>query len=138
LINPFWVEDSKGLGRGEIDYLSGGEVQFWKDLIDKYLHPIDADSKKQVQYKVLKSRSINPFHFFVFSFQTKIQNELKELRNKSVFFFCVFNALFVLIVFMLTLHKDTLYIDWPFGVKENITVLETGQVRGNFDFVIVA
>jgi len=29
---------------------------------------------------------------------------------------------------MLTLHKDTLYIDWPFGVKENITILETGQV----------
>jgi len=105
LINPFWVEDSKGLGRGEIDYLSGAEVQFWKDLVDKYLHPIDADSKKQA----------------------KIQSDLKELRNKSVFFFCVFNALFVLIVFMLTLHKDTLYIDWPFGVKENITVLETGQ-----------
>jgi len=42
------VEDAKGLGRGEIDYLSGGEVQFWTDLIDKYLHPIDADSKKQV------------------------------------------------------------------------------------------
>lgn len=49
LINPFWVEDSKNLGRGEVDYLSGAEVQFWKDLIDKYLHPIDADSKKQVK-----------------------------------------------------------------------------------------
>ena len=48
LINPYWIEDSKNLGRGEIDYLSGGEVQFWKDLIDKYLYPLDADSKKQV------------------------------------------------------------------------------------------
>jgi chitin synthase len=50
LINPFWVEDSKNLGRGEIDYLSGAEVQFWKDLIDKYLFPLDADSKKQVTF----------------------------------------------------------------------------------------
>lgn len=61
-------------------------------------------------------------------FQAKIQSELKELRNKSVFFFSVFNALFVLIVFMLTLHKDTLHIDWPFGIKENITITEDEQV----------
>jgi hypothetical protein len=46
-----------------------------------------------------------------------------------VFFFSVFNALFVLIVFMLTLHKDTLHIDWPFGIKENITITEDEQVR---------
>ena len=54
---------------------------------------------------------------------------MKELRNKAVFFFSMFNALFVLIVFMLTLHKDTLYINWPFGVKENITYTEDEHVR---------
>ena len=54
---------------------------------------------------------------------------MTELRNKAVFFFSVFNALFVLIVFMLTLHKDTLHIDWPFGVKENITITEDEQVQ---------
>ena len=47
LINPFWLED-KDFGRGEVDYLSGVEVQFWKDLIDNYLHPLDADKQKQV------------------------------------------------------------------------------------------
>merc|ERR1719187_325142 len=40
----------------------------------------------------------------------------------------MFNALFVLIVFMLTLNKDILHIDWPFGVKENITITEDNQV----------
>ena len=30
---------------------------------------------------------------------------------------------------MLTLHKDTLHIDWPFGVKENITITEDEQVH---------
>ncbi len=54
LINPFWIEDSKNLGRGEVDYLSGVEVQFWKDLIDKYLYPIDADSKKQVSTYIVQ------------------------------------------------------------------------------------
>ena len=49
LINPFWLED-KDLGKGEVDYLSGLEVQFWKDLIEKYLHPLDADKQKQVRH----------------------------------------------------------------------------------------
>ena len=88
--------------RGEVDYLSGSEIAFWTDLIEKYLYPLDADKAKQ----------------------DAIAAGLKELRNKMVFFFSVFNALFVLIVFMLTLHKDTLHIDWPFGVKENITYTE--------------
>ena len=47
LINPFWIED-RDLGRGEVDHLSGVEIQFWKDLIDKYLHPIDADKQREV------------------------------------------------------------------------------------------
>ena len=47
LINPFWIED-RDLGRGEVDYLSGAEITFWKDLIEKYLHPLDADKAKQV------------------------------------------------------------------------------------------
>merc|ERR1711953_403614 len=51
-----------------------------------------------------------------------------ELRDKAVFFFAMFNALFVLIVFMLTLNKDILHIDWPFGVKTNITITDDNQV----------
>ena len=94
--------------RGEVDYLSGSEIAFWADLIEKYLYPLDADKAKQ----------------------DAIAAGLRELRNKMVFFFSVFNALFVLIVFMLTLHKDTLHIDWPFGVKENITYTEDEQVGG--------
>merc|ERR1719225_885685 len=105
LVNPFWIED-KELGRGEVDYLSGPEIQFWKDLIEKYLFPIDKDDAKQAL----------------------ITAGLKELRDKSVFFFAMFNALFVLIVFMLTLNKDILHIDWPFGVKTNITITDDNQV----------
>ena len=60
LINPFWIED-RDLGRGEVDHLSGVEIQFWKDLIDKYLSPIDADKKREVRY----SKS----YFFTYLFQ---------------------------------------------------------------------
>ena len=68
-------------------------------------------------------------HFPTFSLQAQVKQGLTELRNKAVFFFSIFNALFVLIVFMLTLHKDTLHIDWPFGVKENITITDDEQVH---------
>merc|ERR1712080_248967 len=48
----------------------------------------------------------------------------------AVFYFAMFNALFVLIVFMLTLNKDVLHIDWPFGIKENITITEANEIIG--------
>ena len=47
IVNPFWLED-KALGRGAVDYLSGAEVGFWKDLIKQYLHPLDANKAQQV------------------------------------------------------------------------------------------
>ena len=47
IVNPYWLED-KGLGRGAVDYLSGAEVSFWKDLIKQYLYPLDANKSQQV------------------------------------------------------------------------------------------
>ncbi|RZF40375.1 hypothetical protein LSTR_LSTR008805 [Laodelphax striatellus] len=39
------------------------------------------------------------------------------------------NALFVLIVFLLQLNKDSIHVEWPFGVRTNITyVEETAEV----------
>lgn len=51
IINPFWIED-KDLGRGPVDYLSGAEVTFWKELIEKYLHPLDANKAQQVRERL--------------------------------------------------------------------------------------
>lgn len=36
----------------------------------------------------------------------------------------MFNALFVLIVFLLQLNKDKLHILWPLGARVNITFIE--------------
>ncbi|XP_011053055.1 PREDICTED: uncharacterized protein LOC105145297 isoform X3 [Acromyrmex echinatior] len=106
LSRPYWLTD-KGLKKGEVDVLSMQEEQFWKDLLEKYLYPIDEDKAEK----------------------TRIAADLIELRNKSVFAFLMFNALFVLIVFLLQLNKDQLHVVWPLGVKTNITyVEETSEV----------
>lgn len=105
-INPFWIED-KSLRKGPVAFLSVAEQQFWRDLIDKYLYPIDEDKNEKA----------------------RIAADLIELRNKSVFSFFMINALFVLIVFLLQLNKDKLHLDWPIGVKTNITTIaETSEV----------
>uniref|UniRef100_A0AAN0LHG8 chitin synthase n=1 Tax=Polyphagotarsonemus latus TaxID=1204166 RepID=A0AAN0LHG8_9ACAR len=107
MVNPFWIED-KDLLDGKIGQLSEKEVNFWKDLIDKYLYPLDEDKAKQ----------------------DKIASDLKDLRNRVVFGFLMVNALFILIVFLLQLNKDILYVQWPFGVRENITFIpETNEIR---------
>lgn len=51
LTNPYWIEDPD-LKKGEVDFLSSTEIQFWKDLIDKYLYPIDQDKGEQVRVEV--------------------------------------------------------------------------------------
>lgn len=48
LTNPYWIEDPD-LKKGEVDYLSSAEITFWKDLIDKYLYPIDQNKEEQVR-----------------------------------------------------------------------------------------
>ena len=47
-INPFWIED-KSLRKGPVAFLSTAEQQFWRDLIDKYLYPIDEDKDEKAR-----------------------------------------------------------------------------------------
>lgn len=91
-VNPFWIED-RDLKNGKRNFLSGHETQFWKDLIVKYLAPLDKDKEKE----------------------QKQARELITLRNQMVFSFFMLNALFVLIVFMLQQEKSTIFIKWPIG-----------------------
>nr|XP_031829269.1 chitin synthase chs-2 isoform X3 [Nomia melanderi] len=101
---PYWLSDD-GLKKGEIDVLSLQEEQFWKDLLEKYLYPIDEDKAEK----------------------ERIAKDLKDLRDQSVFAFFMLNALFVLIVFLLQLNKDLLHVKWPFGIKTNISYDENSQ-----------
>lgn len=51
LVNPYWLED-KALVRGVVDFLTGNEIQFWKDMLEKYLYPIDEDKAEQVNQMI--------------------------------------------------------------------------------------
>ncbi|XP_044753059.1 chitin synthase chs-2 isoform X2 [Coccinella septempunctata] len=107
LINPYWIEDPE-VGKGEVEFLSSAELQFWKDLLDKYLFPIDENPEEKA----------------------RVAKELIELRNRSVFAFFMCNALFVVIVFLLQLNKDQIHVKWPWGIKTNITYdEETSEVH---------
>ncbi|XP_047986974.1 chitin synthase chs-2-like [Leguminivora glycinivorella] len=97
LINPYWVEDPD-VKKGEVDFLSTAENQFWKDLIDTYLRPIDENKEEQA----------------------RIAKDLKDLRDKMVFAFVMLNALFVVVIFLLQLNQDQLHFQWPFGQKVDI------------------
>lgn len=48
LTRPYWLSD-EGLKKGEVDVLSLQEEQFWKDLLEKYLYPIDEDKAEKVK-----------------------------------------------------------------------------------------
>lgn len=47
LINPYWIEDPD-VRKGEVEFLSSNEIQFWKDMLEKYLYPIDEDKDEKV------------------------------------------------------------------------------------------
>lgn len=100
-VSPYWI-DQPEMKRGNVEFLPSTELQFWKDVIDKYLHPLIKDAKVQQEN----------------------EKKLKELRDISVFAFFMLNALFVLVIFLLQLSQDVLHLEWPLGVRANITVID--------------
>jgi hypothetical protein len=47
-VNPYWIDHHPEMKKGNTDFLPTAEVQFWKDLIDKYLYAMDKDVKVSV------------------------------------------------------------------------------------------
>lgn len=64
LSRPYWLSD-EGLKKGEIDVLSLQEELFWKDLLEKYLYPIDEDKAEKVR-SFNQTVVIRSFVFFYF------------------------------------------------------------------------
>ncbi|GFS42461.1 chitin synthase chs-2 [Trichonephila inaurata madagascariensis] len=98
--NEYWLTDSS-LRKSSIKRLSEEENVFWNQLIETYLYPLIDNPEEKA----------------------KVSRQLLELRNKVVFGVLMFNSLFILIVFLLQMQKETLHIDWPLGGKANITYI---------------
>lgn len=75
---PRWLDDSD-LGFGRTRFLGKDEKTFWKDLIKKYLFPLERNEAQQ----------------------KRVQQDLLELRNKMSLMFFMLNGLFIVIVFTL-------------------------------------
>ena len=74
------------LGKREKEVISNDEAEFWKDILDKYLYPMQEDKAKKAE----------------------IQKELKSLRNNVAFGFLMMNFLFATAVFQLQNNEDQL------------------------------
>jgi hypothetical protein len=47
-VNPYWIDHNPEMKKGDVDFLSSREEQFWNDLIDKYLYVLKKDVKVSV------------------------------------------------------------------------------------------
>ncbi|XP_055640139.1 chitin synthase chs-2-like [Toxorhynchites rutilus septentrionalis] len=99
---PDWLYDVD-LRNGDTETISASEEQFWIELIEKYLKPLDLTEKQKDDMK----------------------SQLKALRDLAVFAFVMANALFVLVVFLLQLNKRDLHIQWWFNAKNTISFDES-------------
>lgn len=83
--NPYWLQ-LEGIGNGPVECLPDSEIDFWKFLIKKYLHPIE-ENKEEKQ---------------------KIASDLLEARNNVVFIFIMLNFLWTVISLQLQSSEDVL------------------------------
>lgn len=87
LVNPYWIEDPD-LGKGEVEYLSSAEILFWKDLLAKYLYPIDENKEEKVRNKY---NNTNYFSIVILSMQSLL---CKSIKTKNIKFVCFYDKYF--------------------------------------------
>ncbi|XP_048522963.1 chitin synthase chs-2 [Dendroctonus ponderosae] len=95
LQNNNWLYSDE-LIRGHVTFLEKKEELFWKKLLDAYLHPVEDDKEK-------------------------VARDLKDLRDRMAMSFFFINIIFVVVVFLLTIKKEILHLQWPFNPKVNFT-----------------
>lgn len=77
--DPYWFKEDEDICELEEDKIDDREVEFWRDLIEKYLKPLESDKNKETETKA----------------------KLIELRDKVCLIFILINSLFIIIVFSL-------------------------------------
>merc|ERR1711892_254401 len=100
--NPYWIED-ENLKKGPVDYLPGTEINFWRDLIEKYLKPLEMSRKEKDD-------------------QAK---ELKDYRDTIIFTFLMINVLYIVGVSMLQVQagltlKWTVFSQWDVNGEDGV------------------
>ena len=107
--NPYWIEDDR-LKHGQVDFLSGGEIVFWKEMIKKYLLPLEMSEKQKREQKT----------------------GLEDYRDVIIFTFLMVNCLYVVGVTVLQ-AQTSIFLEWTVfsfadvggqdGILHNITYI---------------
>ena len=108
--NPYWIDDDD-LKDGPIDFLKGSEINFWKDLIKKYLEPLQMTAKEKDQQA----------------------NELRGYRDELVFTFLMINVLYIVLVTMLQFQAN-LQINWTLFSWLGVDVDGEDEIRYNLTY----
>ena len=107
--------EEKELGSGEVKKLKEKEVIFWKELITKYLKPLEKNVEQE----------------------KKVAAGLIELRNSVAFTFLMLNSIWIVAIFILQDNKSELSIRWSFDPQHlNITFNpDKDQIDFKFDYL---
>ena len=115
--NPFWLDDfytdNLELGGGPVDYLPGTEIIFWREVIKKYLEPLEMSKKDKADQLV----------------------GLKGYRDQLVFTFVMANLLWVLGVSMMQTNYDMMSINWPLDPNFNISYNAEAEQGPQIDII---
>ena len=111
MANPYWIDEfedenkrkCKVLTKATRLHMDKNEINFWEDMIEKYLKPLD-ENKEQ---------------------KKKAQEELRELKNSVSLGFVLINVMWVTAIFMLQANTEVLGMKWPLGAKGPIITFET-------------
>ena len=82
---PYWFH-MEYMGNGQLEKLSDDELDFWRFIIKKYLHPLEEDKHQK----------------------EKIKNDLISLKNNVVFIYFMINFLWTIITLQLQSMEDKL------------------------------
>ena len=98
LENPKWIEDKifkdkhdYDKDNGKVDYLTGEEIDFWKNLISKYLTPFE----KKFSRKDFKKKA------------AETKRELYEYRDSFIFGFLMINCFYIVLITMLQVTNQS-------------------------------
>ena len=113
--DPYWIDEEvdenvrkcKTLTKAKRLYMDQEESTFWRDMIDKYLKPLDEDKEQK----------------------KKAQEDLKELKNSVSLGFVLINVMWVTAIFMLQANTEVLGMKWPLGAKGPILTFETENIE---------
>lgn len=96
--NECWLDKMKGYKKAS---LSGEEVKFWEEIVNKHLLPLENNAKLQKRF----------------------QDELLELRNKCVYGFFMMNLMLAIALLQLQVSREELTNFFILGKYEPVSII---------------